>query len=48
MLPLKHLPSEMMNSNAPEWEAEKGGKNTANKLQQYQPSYYRNSVPTDL
>lgn len=30
----------MMNTNLAEWEAEKEGKNTANKLQQYQPSYY--------
>lgn len=41
ILPFEQLQSEMMNSNVPEWEAEKGGKNTANKLQQYQPSYYR-------
>lgn len=46
--PLKQLQSEMMNSNIAEWEAEKEGKNTANKLQQYQPSYYRYPVPTDL
>lgn len=41
ILPLKQLQSEMRNSNVPEREAEEGDKNTANKLQQYQPSYYR-------
>jgi len=37
-----------VSSNIPEWEAKKEGKNTANKLQQYQPSYYRYPVPTGL